>query len=125
MAFNKDTPEVREWMADYANGRISDSTAARLNVGGQGEFGEITEQECEDEYSRIISEQLRQDMENGMIIDVQKLEKGTNLQIEDWPNQTGIRAALERAGIPECMIAQIEDALPTTSDIQITGECTV
>ena len=128
MAFDKDTPQVKEWMADYSNGKISAETAARLDVGGTGgEFGNITEEECDEEYTRIIIDQLTQDMENGMILDVKKLEKGTNLRMESWQDTqgTGIRASLEKAGVSDCIIAQIEQALPITDDIPITGDCSV
>ena len=37
MAFNRDTPQVKEWMADYFDGKISGNAAARLDVGGQEE----------------------------------------------------------------------------------------
>ena len=55
-------PEVKEWMRDYHAGTISADTASRLDVGGTGgEFGNISEEECEEEYNSMLIEAIMQD----------------------------------------------------------------
>ena len=123
MAFDKDTPEVKAWMRDYHAGTISAETASRMDVGGTGgEFGNITEEECEEEYNSMLIEAINAGLEeNGGVLEFPKLKHDFKLRIDQEGWQTGIRAQLESAGVEECMIAQITGAMPTTEDINVTG----
>ena len=124
MAFNKDTPQVKEWMADYHNGTISADTAARLDVGGTGgEFGTITEEDCKIQATYQILEEIYQNTLEIQKFKPKELNKVPSFN-RSWPvGGTGIRAFLESNDAPDCIVASIDPNATYNEDDEIETSC--
>ena len=124
MAFNRDTPQVKEWMADYFDGKISEDTAARLDVGGTGgEFGTITEEDCKIQSTYRALEEIYQNTLEIQKFKPKELNKVPSFNIP-WPvGGTGIRAFLQSNDAPDCIVAAIDPNATYDQDDEIETSC--
>ena len=124
MAFNKDTPQVKEWMADYHNGTISEHTASRLDVGGtNGEFGNISASECENQATIQSLQEIYDSTLELQKFKPKKLKYVPSFKRNFPTGGTGIRAFLQANNAPDCIIAAIDPNATYDEDDEIDTSC--